>query len=190
MNRLPSDRHSLILPALCWSKRRSDFYAITEDISAQGITFRSAVVPEIDTVLSCSIRFVGTFEMRVVAHNLNTFCARLAVDRARAAEIARAMMKLARDQDGPSGSGRRHRRVMPRRRDVLVKLDDGDVLPGRLLNVSISGAALHLARSVKVGMNLTLGGTTGTVVRRFDDGIGVVFDTPIDPARIDPSILL
>lgn len=187
---LPVDRHSLILPTLCWGKQHADFYAVTEDISTQGISFRSAVVPEVGSVLTCSIRFVGTFEARVVAGSFNTFCVRLTASRGRIAEIIRTMMALAREQDHPSESGRRHRRITPRRRDVLVKLDDGHVLPGRLINVSVSGAALHLSRPVAVGTSLILGTTAGKVVRQIGDGVGVVFDAALDPARVDPGILL
>ncbi len=186
----PTDRRALILPALCWGREHSDFYAVTEDITAQGIGFRSAVVPEIDARLTCSIHFVGAVETRVVANGLHNFGVRLTMPREQAAEIARTMMEIARGQDLATPLERRHRRITPRRRDVLVTLEEGGVVPGRILNISASGAAVFLARPVALGASVTLGSTAGRVVRHFTDGIGVLFDAALDPARIDPGIRL
>jgi hypothetical protein len=187
---LPTDRHAVILPALCWGRQHSDFYAVTADITAQGIGFRSAIVPEIGIALTCSIRFVGTVETRIVTNGPNTFGVRLSVPREQAAAIARTMWALAREQDRPPEGDRRHRRIAPRRRDVLVTLGDGRAVPGRLVNVSASGAAVALARPIEVGESVTLGSTAGRVVRRFAEGIGVVFDAALDPALVDPGIRL
>lgn len=189
-DRPPADRHAVILPSLCWSRRHPDFYAVTEDITAQGIGFRSATVPEVGAMLTCSIRFVGTVETRVTTNGSNSFGVRLSVSRERATEIARTLMALAREQDRPQEPGRRHRRITPERRDVLVKLADGCVVPGRLVNVSASGAAVYLARPVAVGARIVLGSTAGRVVRLFTDGIGVLFDAALDPARFGPGIRL
>ena len=52
----PADRHALILPALCWGPQHSDFYAVTEDITAQGIGLRSSVVPEIGERLALRVQ--------------------------------------------------------------------------------------------------------------------------------------
>lgn len=187
---LLADRHAVTLPSLCWSARHSDFYAVTADITAQGIGFRSAFVPEVGATLTCSIHFVGTVESRVTTNGSNSFGVRLSVSRERAAEIARTLVTLAREQDRPQEPGPRRRRITPQRRDVLVKLADGCVLPGRLVNVSASGAALYLARPVAVGASLVLSSTAGRVARLFNDGIGVLFDTALDPARVSPGIRL
>ncbi|KQT56219.1 pilus assembly protein PilZ [Methylobacterium sp. Leaf456] len=186
----PADRHALILPALCGSRQHSDFYAVTEDITAQGIGFRSSVVPEIDARITCSISFVGTIETRVVANGPSSFGVRLSVPRERAVEIARTLVELARGQDHQLGAVRRHKRITPRRRDVLVTLGDGGVVPGRIVNVSASGAAVFLARPVPLGASVTLGLTAGRVVRLFTDCIGVAFDDALDPARLDSDIRL
>ncbi|WP_342149641.1 PilZ domain-containing protein [Methylorubrum sp. SB2] len=185
-----ADRHALILPALCWGRQHADFYAVTEDITAQGIGFRSSVVPEIDARITCSISLIGTVETRVVANGPSTFGVRLSVSRGRAAEIARTMVELARGQEHRIAAVRRHRRITPRRRDVLVTLADGGVVPGRIVNVSASGAAVFLARPMALGTNVTLGSTTGRVVRLFTDCIGVAFDDALDPARLDSGIRL
>lgn len=187
---LLADRHAVILPSLCWNRQHSDFYAVTEDVTSQGIGFRSAVVPQVGDALTCSIRFVGTVETRVTVNGPNSFGVRLSVSRERANEIARTLMTLAREQDRAPEPGRRHRRITPHRRDVQVRLDDGSVLPGRLVNVSASGAAVFLAEPVAVGAAIVLGATAGRVVRVFDEGIGVLFDTALDPERVDAGIRL
>lgn len=188
--RSPIGPHTVFLPALCWNPHHPDFYAVTEDISSRGIGFRSSVVPQPGEALTCSIRHIGTLKIRVAETGTNTFVARLSVSRERATEIARTMMTLGREQHQPLEPGRVHRRIEPRHRDILVTFEDGGVLPGRLVNVSASGAAVYLTRPVATGTVITLGSKAARVVRQFDDGIGAAFLLPLDPARVDAGIRL
>lgn len=64
------------------------------------------------------------------------------------------------------------------------------MLPGRLINVSASGAALALDHTLASGARITIGGTTAQVVRIFRDGIGAAFAFPLDPAQVHAGIRL
>lgn len=185
-----SDLHTVFLPALCWSRRQPDFYAVTQDLSRAGITFRSAAEPAVEEQLTCSIRYIGQVEARVVRTDDKLFVVRLMVSRQRAAEIARTMLALAREQGRTFEAGRVHPRINPTRKDVLVTLGDGSVLPGRLINVSASGAALALDHTLTRGTSITIGGTAAEVVRVFRDGIGAAFANPLDPAQVHAGIRL
>ncbi len=175
---------------MCWSPRHPDFYAVTEGISANGIGFRSSVVPEAGEALICSIRSIGTLRIRVAETGPQSFLARLSTSRERAAEVARTMMALAREQHRPSEPGRGHQRITPRRRDIVVTFEDGSTLSGRLINVSASGAAVYLPKPVAVGTVITLGAKAARVMRQFQDGIGAAFLLPLDPAEVEPGLRL
>ncbi|MEE7459058.1 pilus assembly protein PilZ [Methylorubrum populi] len=184
------DHHTVILPALCWSRRQPDFHAVTQDISRSGIVFRSAVSPQIDQLLTCSIRYIGLLEARVTGTEENRFTVRVRASRQRSAEIAGTMMALAREQEPSLDTPRVHPRISPTRKDVLVTLVDGRILPGRLINISASGAALSLDYGLANGTPITIGGTAARVVRTFPDGIGAAFTFPLDPAQVHAGIQL
>ncbi|MEH3116822.1 MAG: PilZ domain-containing protein [Methylorubrum populi] len=184
------DPRTVFLPALCWGRHQPDFYAVTQEISRNGIALRSAVEPEIDQLLTCSIRYIGMLEARVASTEDNLFVIRLLVSPQRAAEVAQTMLALAREQGRTFEAARTHPRISPARKDVLVTLEDGRVLPGRLINVSASGAALALDHTLASGTPITIGTTPARVVRIFRDGIGAAFALPLDPAQVHAGLRL
>lgn len=190
IERTAPERHTVFLPALCWSRRQPDFYAVTQDLSREGIAFRSAAEPALDERLTCSIRYIGQVDARIVRTDGNLFVVRLMASRQRAAEVARAMLALSREQGRTYDAARAHPRINPSRKDVLVTLEDGRVLPGRLINVSASGAALSLDHTLTSGARITIGDTAAQVVRIFRDGIGAAFASPLDPAQVHAGIRL
>lgn len=190
LDRPAAESWAIFLPAMCWSPRHPDFYAVTEGISARGIGFRSSVVPEAGEALICSIRYIGTLRIRVAETGPQSFVARLSTSQERAAAVARTMMALAREQHRPSEPGRVHQRITPRRRDIVVTFEDGSTLSGQLINVSASGAAVYLPKPVTVGTVITLGAKAARVMRQFQDGIGAAFLLPLDPAEVEPGIRL
>jgi hypothetical protein len=183
-------RHKVVLPALCRSRTRPDFYAVTDDLSADGIRFRSATVPPLDEDLVCSVRHVGQFEARVVRREAGRFVVRVLDRPLPVAEVARRLLSEAEEQSRGAEPIRVHPRIVPRQRAVAVVVADGRVLPGRLLNVSASGVGLALTEPVAVGVGLTIGRTRATVMRVFPDGVGAAFVVPFDPAAVDESIVL
>lgn len=188
--RLASDLHTVILPALCWSRRQPDFYAVTQDVSREGIAFRSAAGPAADEHLTCSIRYIGQVDARVVRTSDKVFVVRLMASRQRVADVARTLVALGREQGRTFEATRAHPRISPTRKDVLVTLADGRVLPGRLINVSASGAALALDHTLPAGASITIGSTAAQVVRIFRDGIGAAFAFPFDQGQVHAGIRL
>ncbi|MBY0256376.1 PilZ domain-containing protein [Methylobacterium sp.] len=180
----------LILPALCWSRYRPDFYAVTTDLSVAGLRFRAASIPGLGETLTCSLRHAGTLEVLVVHRNTTAFVARV-----RRADVAipvmvRRLLDLAEDQDRDLAPRRVHPRFVPDRPDILVTTASGVQVPGRLINVSASGAALQVDIRLEPGMQITLGRTPATVARRFEDGIGAAFLEPLARENIGPHVSL
>ena len=71
-----------------------------------------------------------------------------------------------------------------------MRRQDGRELPARLIDVSLSGAALTLAHRPQLGEALVLGRTAGRVVRHFEGGIAVEFNLPLSPDRFGDDIIL
>jgi len=70
---------------------------------------------------------------------------------------------------------RRHERVVPDNRDSTVVLDDGRRYNCKIIDISLSGAAIELAVRPAMGTPVTLGRMRARVVRHFQDGVAVEF---------------
>ncbi|MHB1102027.1 MAG: PilZ domain-containing protein [Devosia sp.] len=72
---------------------------------------------------------------------------------------------------------RRHERVVPDSRHSTVVLDDGRRYNCKIIDISLSGAAIELAVRPAMGTSVTLGRMRARVVRHFQDGVGVEFSS-------------
>ena len=70
---------------------------------------------------------------------------------------------------------RRHERVAPRNPAGILKLEDGRVYQARIIDLSLSGAAIELHVKPAIGTVLWLGKMRGRVVRHFDEGVAIEF---------------
>ena len=70
---------------------------------------------------------------------------------------------------------RRHERVVPDNRHSTVVLDDGRRYNCKIIDISLSGAAIELAVRPAIGTPCTLGRMRARVVRHFGDGVAVEF---------------
>ncbi|ACL59041.1 PilZ domain-containing protein [Methylobacterium nodulans] len=81
-------------------------------------------------------------------------------------------------------------RIVPATKAVQVKLPDGSVLPGSLIDLSMTGAAIAVAARPAVGATVTVGKRFATVVRHLDGGIAVAFRLPFRPETFNESVVL
>jgi hypothetical protein len=72
---------------------------------------------------------------------------------------------------------RRHERVVPDNRHSTVVLDDGRRYNCKIIDISLSGAAIELAVRPAMGTPVRLGRMRARVVRHFQDGVGVEFSS-------------
>ena len=70
---------------------------------------------------------------------------------------------------------RRHDRLTPRRTLNEITLEDGRKIMCRLLDLSLSGAAVDMNDRLPIGTPVRLGSLRGRVVRHFADGIAIEF---------------
>jgi hypothetical protein len=70
---------------------------------------------------------------------------------------------------------RRHERVVPDIRHSTVVLDDGRRYNCKIIDISLSGAAIELDVRPAMGTPVTLGRMRARVVRHFQNGVGVEF---------------
>ena len=57
----------------------------------------------------------------------------------------------------------------------VLHLVDGRQYPCRIIDLSLSGAAIEIEVKPAIGIQVTLGTMRGQVVRHFDDGLAIEF---------------
>ena len=85
---------------------------------------------------------------------------------------------------------RRHGRIVPRHLRTTMTTADDQQIPVKLLDISISGAAIISDIRPALGSKITLGKTEGQVVRSFGNGFGVQFSTPLPADQFNEDFIL
>jgi hypothetical protein len=70
---------------------------------------------------------------------------------------------------------RRHERMAPRNSRAEIALDDGRAYPCRIIDLSLSGAAIEIGVRPAIGTAVQLGHMRGRVVRHFQEGVAIEF---------------
>jgi hypothetical protein len=83
---------------------------------------------------------------------------------------------------------RRNVRRAPKRSDATVVFADGTTHNCRVIDMSLSGAALATSLRPPLGSPVRLGRLGARVVRHFDDGIGIEFMRVMSGAAIEQTI--
>jgi hypothetical protein len=83
---------------------------------------------------------------------------------------------------------RRHLRRTPKRSDAAIVLADGTTHQVRVIDMSLSGAALATNLRPPIGSPVRLGRLGARVVRHFDDGIGNEFMRLMSDSAIEQAI--
>ncbi|KQO80812.1 PilZ domain-containing protein [Rhizobium sp. Leaf262] len=71
---------------------------------------------------------------------------------------------------------RRHDRLTPRNPRADLMLSDGNIVPCRIIDLSLSGAAVETDIRPAMGSNVRLGNMAGRIVRHFMEGVAIEFD--------------
>lgn len=71
---------------------------------------------------------------------------------------------------------RRHDRLTPRNPRADLMLSDGNIVPCRIIDLSLSGAAVEIDIRPAMGSNVRLGNMAGRIVRHFMEGVAIEFD--------------
>ncbi|MBN9580139.1 MAG: PilZ domain-containing protein [Afipia sp.] len=83
---------------------------------------------------------------------------------------------------------RRHERIVPRNPMAVLKLDSGRQIACRIIDLSLSGAALAAETRPRVGEAVTLGRVQARVVRHLEDGFAIEFVHPQLPDTVENSV--
>lgn len=170
---------------------RQEYPCQTINMSPGGIAIVAPVRGLIGERIVLYVEHLGRIEGQIVRHTDLGLALTIGATIRKRDKLASQLTWLANRQSLGLPEDRRHERIVPRHTAVLVTVsDDVGTVTGRLIDVSLSGAAVTIAERPAIGTVVTLGRTAGRVVRYFEGGMAVEFLLPLSPDRFDESVVL
>ena len=80
---------------------------------------------------------------------------------------------------------RDYQRIEPQNTNSELKIADGRAYPIKIIDISLSGAAVEIDVKPAIGSKVWLAGMEGTVVRHFAEGIGMQFAAVANQASVN-----
>ena len=121
------------------------------------------------------IDHVGRIEGTLLAQTEGGFLMDIAASPRKRDKMAAQLTWLANKDILNLPEDRRHERVVPDIRHSTVVLDDGRRYNCKIIDISLSGAAIELDVRPAMGTPITLGRMRARVVRHFQNGVAVEF---------------
>jgi hypothetical protein len=145
------------------------------DMSPVDVAFQCTAFPPLGERIVAYVDHIGRLECTVVRHVDHGFVCKLhATDRKRE-KLSAQLTWLANKHKFNLPEDRRHERITPRNTRSELALDDGRAYPCRIIDLSMSGAAIEIDVRPALGTAVRLGNMRGRVVRHFQEGVAIEF---------------
>jgi hypothetical protein len=150
--------------------------------------FVSPICSEIAGRVIAYIDEIGRLEGEIVEETQNGFRMSINASPRKRDKLADVLTWLANRHVLSLAEDRRHLRRTPKRSDANVVFSDGTAQACRVIDMSLSGAALATKLRPPLGSPVRLGRLGARVVRHFDDGIGIEFMRLMSESTIEDTI--
>lgn len=157
---------------------RREFPCQIIDMSPGGMAVLASVVGQPGERVIAYVDHLGRLEGKVARLIENGFAMSIAATPRKRDKLAAQLTWLANRQILNLPEDRRHGRFVPKNPIARLILANGENLTCRIVDLSASGAAVAIAPELlpDVGSAVTLGKTTGRVVRHIEGGFAVEFN--------------
>lgn len=145
------------------------------DMSPGNALLRADRVGELGEKVIAYIDHIGRIEGVVTRVAEDGFAMTIIASERKKDKLAAQLTWLANKHELDLPEDRRHERVSPRNPISVLQLADGRQYQCRIVDLSLSGAAVEIDVRPALGTPVTLGTMRGRVVRHFEDGVAVEF---------------
>ena len=169
---------------------RREFPCQVTDMSPGGMAVIAPVVGEPGQRVIAYVDHLGRLEGVIVRVFPNGFAMTVAATSRKRDKLAAQLTWLANRQILNLPEDRRHGRFTPRNSLGRLILPNGTNVACRVIDVSASGAAVAIAPDLlpAIGSAVTIGKTTGRVVRHIEDGFAIEFTRLQHPDSIEDNV--
>lgn len=171
-------RHSRVQLALLGRFMRAnkhEYPCKLNDISVGGAAMMSPVVLRPDERIVVYFDQIGGLEGSVARIFEGGFALKLIVTPHKREKLAAQLTWLVNRHEFPIIEERRHERIAVPPRTMPLKLDHDVVIDCRVIDFSLSGAAVETKARPPLGTEVVLGKLRAQVVRYHDSGLGLQF---------------
>lgn len=156
-------------PCELWrvSANNADINLVTDDSDGAVINLGDHIIAYIDDL--------GRIEGTIINSLRDGFALQLQHTSHQQSKLIKKISWLSKNINNQQSDQRRHARRAPARTEALLFLEDGTQHECKILDLSLSGAAVVTALRPPLLTIVTLGNTQAKVMRHFDDGIGIEF---------------
>ncbi len=154
---------------------RSEHPCQVVDMSPGNVAFRTERIGELGERVIAYLDHLGRVEGVVTRHLVDGFAMSIIASERKRDKLAAQLTWLANKHELDLPEDRRHERIVPRNPMSILKLPDGRQYQCRIIDLSLSGAAIEIEVKPALGLQVSLGTMRGQVVRHFDDGVAVEF---------------
>ena len=131
---------------------------------------------------------IGRIEGKIVRLTDNGFAMTVLATPRKRDKLAAQLTWLANRHILNLPEDRRHDRITPRNPSAVLTLADGERIMCRILDLSLSGAAIRTDVSLEIGALVTLGRVQSRVVRSLEDGFAIEFQHPQLAETIEDNV--
>jgi PilZ domain len=154
---------------------RREFPCQVTDMSPGGMALIAPVSAQVGDRVIAYVDHVGRLEGVVARQFQNGFAMTVSATTRKRDKLAAQLTWLANRHILNLPEDRRHGRFTPRNPSARLILPNGLNVACRVIDLSASGAALKTEQRPELGALVTIGKTTGRVVRHLEDGFAVEF---------------
>jgi len=169
---------------------RQEYPCQSVDASPGGLSLVAPVRGLVGERIVIYLEHLGRIEGQIVRHTAEGLALAISATQRKREKLAAQLTWLANRQSLGLPEDRRHERIVPRNSAVTLKAAGFGEVGGRLLDISLSGAAVAVPHRPPIGTLVTIGSTPARVVRHFEGGIAVEFLLLLSPDRFDEGIVL
>ncbi len=154
---------------------RREFPCQTLDMSPGGVLLFAPVQARVGERVVVYLDQIGRIEGSVARHVENGFALSLNVPVLKQEKLADQLCWLANRRELGMPEDRRHERIAPRSTRTTLRLPDGREHIAKIIDISLSGAAIKLDARPPMNTVVTVGQTRGRIVRHFEGGVAIEF---------------
>ena len=166
----------------------AEYECVAVEMSPGEVMFKCSALPRLDERIVSYIDHIGRIEGKVAEILEGGFRILVNATERKRQKLAAQLTWFANRSELGLPEDRRHERIVPRNPNAEIRLADGDTYPCRIVDLSMSGAALELNARPDLGTQVILGTMRARVVRHFDDGIAIEFATIQPPESLENFI--
>ncbi len=155
------------------------------DMSPGNVSFRADRIGEPGEKVIAYLDHIGRVEGVVTRTSRDGFAMTVIASDRKKDKLAAQLTWLANKHELDLPEDRRHERVAPRHPTSTLHLSDGRQYQCRIIDLSLSGAAIEIDVRPALGVQVVLGNMRGQVVRHFEEGIAIEFAVVQRPETLD-----